>query len=353
MGSYINYSNRVEFLPKKWNAYSYQYSFDEICDHVIAQIVANKDIKYIQISNYLPEEKLGKINDLFYQRKDLVLRIYGFNAQHSTCDLSFLAQLSNVQRLSIDCIRFVENIEVLKGMSLIYLRLNVYDMIEYSFLKELSCNLQGLSIFHQAKRKANFDVQWLLRYSHLNELYLGRISQNIEALGQLKKLQRLTLRGVNLKSLAFLKESSVNHLAIHWCSMHDLSSLSGNHQIQSLALWRIMKLADLSFISTLHHLNTLRVIDLPNVTVFPDIEHTQMDQLSMENVKNIEDISKICEASNLRKLMIIGIPKVPMNQLSMLIANQNIQTLQISGAGTKQRAQEIASMISHYRQKQS
>lgn len=349
MGAYINYANRVEFLSHKWNNQSLQYTFTQLNQNICYQIINNPRIQYIQISEYIPDDRLEMINELFRQRPDFIFRIYGFHGNNSVCDLSFLNQLTAVKRLSIDYIRNVKSIETLKIMSLEHLRLYVYDLKDYTILKDINRQLKYLSIYYQAKGKACFDGIWLLRFENLQELYLGRISKNIKCISELKELKKLTLRGIKLSDLSFLKYSNINDLSIHWCSMNDLHTLSDNQNLKSLELWRILKLEDLSFISTLPHLETLRLIDLRNVEILPDMMHTQIKSLYLENLKNLIDISCLNHLKTLKKVEMIGIQKLELNQLQVIFQNQAIQNIEIKGAGSKKKANEIENLKIQYK----
>lgn len=341
MGQEVNYSIRVEITNKKWNGLAAQYSFEELNEDIINRIINNHQIQIIQIDNYLPEDKLHLINHLFIQRPDLTFRIYHF-LDDNCCDLNFLRKLKSVKRLSIDYIRNVENIDVLKELSLISLHLYVFDLKDYSIIKELSLALEELSLFNEVSSKVNYNNEWLIRYPNLKELYLGKLTKGIESIKEIKSLKKLTLRGIKVNDLSFLKESNVCDLSIHWCSMNALRTLQDNDKIESLQLWRILKLEDISFINRLSNLKILKLQDLARVKVFPSIQECpNLNLIYLDNLKGLEDIQEISNSISINELTMIGCQKLTIDDYELLFKNSNIEIIDIKGAGNKKIAQAI------------
>ena len=140
-------------------------------------------------------------------------------------------------------------------------------------MQGLDENLEELRI-HADTMGGNvrFNCEWLLRFKKLQRLYLGdKAKKNIEVIAKLPLLKHLTLRGIKLQSFDFLKDKDLESLAVLWCGMDDLSSLTGWQSLKSLELWRIMKLKDMSFLSSLIGLEELKLQDLKHVHVLPDL----------------------------------------------------------------------------------
>lgn len=162
------------------------------------------------------------------------------------------------------------------------LRLNLFDLKDYGFVRNLSAEIRELGISADTmKGGVSFDCAWLSRYERLETLYLGKkAKKHIEHIAQLPNLKDLTLRGIKLKNFEFLRDRNLTSLALHWCGMNDLSSLRNFTSLRRLELWRIAMLDDISFISTLTELEELSLIDLSHICELPDLSR----------LKNIKDI---------------------------------------------------------------
>lgn len=308
MGSYINYTKRINVTNKTDNT-------------IINDVIDNQKIKVIQINDYVNDETLILINQVLKIRPDLTFRIFGFY-QEKVCNLTFLKIMTNVQRLSIDCISNVTNLEIIKNLKLKSLHLEIYDLKDYAIIQELDQGLEELSLCTCIRSNAsNFDCNWLTRFENLQVLYLAKAKKNLEVIKKLPQLNTLTLRGIKVNSLEFLKDSNVTNLSIHWCAMHDLSSLKNNQKLKSLELWRINKLSNLSFISSLGNLQTLRLIDLKNVETFPQVSNIKT--VYLENIKNLVDITNLESANRIKEIEIIGSPKIPLEAMISLIKNKH------------------------------
>lgn len=348
MGAYVNYSNRVEFLTKKWNGLMDQYSFEELDEQLVAQIVDNQRISTVQICEYIPESKLALVDKIFSARPDLTFRIYHF-LDENQCDLRFLTKLPSVKKLSVDYIENVTHLEALKELSLTSLYLCIFDLKDYSILRELPLELEELSLYSEAKGKVNFDAEWLLRYENLKELYLGKLSKGIKSIQHIKSLKKLSLRGIKADSLEFLKNSNVTNLAVHWCSMSDLSSLQDNDKIEHFELWRVLKLEDLSFLNTMTNLKSLMLQDLSNIKEFPKIENCHsLQEIYLDNLKSLEKIDEICRCTSLNKFTMIGCQKLTTDDYKLLFETPNIEIIDIRGPGNNKKAKAIEEFMVRY-----
>ena len=171
------------------------------------------------------------------------------------------------------------------------LYLNLFDLRDYHFVEQLPESLEEFSIYADTMDgEIQFDCKWLLKFKNLERLYLGnKAKKNMKAIASLPKLKHLTLRGIKLESFDFLKENNLESLAVLWCGMNDLSSLTGWESLKSLELWRIMKLENLSFLSSLTGLEVLKLKDLKHIHTLPDLSAlTNLKQIVLDNMR-IED----------------------------------------------------------------
>lgn len=298
----------------------------ELSEKRIAEIIKNKEIKTVQTSKYVSSDKLPLINKIFKERPDIDFRIYGFyEGGKSVCDISFLERLPAVRNLMIDSVFFIENIDVLKSLRLKCLHLEVFELKDFSVLQYIDEGLESLFLNNEKGGGAVFDCEWLLRFKSLRELYLGKLKKNIELLAEIRSLNKLTLRGISLKSLDFLRKSNVSDLAVHWCAMNDLSSLAQNDNILRLELFRINKLEELSFIGTLKNLEEFRLIWLSHVFSFPDIgNNLHLKKIYIDTLKNLWDVSAIANSQSVRNIEIICSSKVDLLPLKPLFESGQV-----------------------------
>lgn len=117
-------------------------------------------------------------------------------------------------------------------------------------------------------------------------MYLGKkAKKNLESISQISKLKKLSLRGIRVADFSFLKELDLESFALLWCGNTDLSGLGELETLRELELWRIMKLENLDFISSLVNLETLKLQDLKHVTTLPDLSRLKkLIDIQIDNV---------------------------------------------------------------------
>lgn len=306
MGAKIDLTSHITISEKtSLNGFLKFYGWQDIDDEFINQIAENSIIKFVQIASPLPRQAFDIIDRIISVRQDMYLRIYGLYGEE-TIDLSLLQNMKNLKHLVLDF--SVKNrqdkfdFSVLTRLeNLQSLRLNLFDLKDYSFVNNLSHNLEELYISADTMGGSIvFDCRWLPQYRQLKNLYLGKkAKKNIESIARLEKLENLTLRGIKLNSFDFLKDRNLKSLAVHWCSMNDLSSLAGFTSLKNLELWRIAKLEDLSFVGTLKNLETLSLSDLKYIHTLPDLsalknlKDIKIDNVPVDISTLPEDIQKI------------------------------------------------------------
>lgn len=276
MGAWINYSNRIH-ISTACNALLGSMDYREMSEEFISDIMGNDNIQYIQVSEMLPDDVFWKVDRVLEQRPDITFRVYGLYGT-KPFDWTILKRMPHLQRLQLDAHLAKDPSKVdcsvlCEISSLRALHLSLFDLRDYSFIKGLPAEMEVISIFADGmKDSVNFDCKWLLAYSNLHTLYLGKnAKKNIKEIAKLPNLRRLSLRGIKLLDLDFLRPVGLESLALLWCGMNDLSSLAGFDTLKDLELWRILKLEDISFISSLSNLEVLKLQDLNRITALPDM----------------------------------------------------------------------------------
>lgn len=305
MGAWINFKNHIDISKEtKTDGVLKYYGYKDLTDEFIAEAAGNPIVKTVQISRQLPDEAFEAIDRILALREDMTFRIYGLFGEDKF-DLSCLHLMKHLRHLTID-VNLKDNKEMLDFSVLTQLEnlhslnLLAFDLRDYSFVKELSPCLEKLTVFADTMGGAiKFDCGWLKRYEGLEKLFLGvKAKKNIESIAEIGSLRELTLRGIKLPNFDFLRETGIESLALCWCGMNDLSSLAG-FNLKSLELWRINKLEDISFISTLQQLESLKLQDLKHIKALPDMSALKnLQEIVLENVPI--DVDSLPE--NLRKI---------------------------------------------------
>lgn len=347
MGAYVNYSTRVSLTAHKLRIPMEQYCFDEFNMIVVDEICKNPRLEVVQISEYIPEELLPTVNEIFKRRPDVTFRVFAFYSEEC-CDISFIERLPDVQKLSIDCIRNVAPIDVIKSLRLKSLRLDVHLMEDFSVLNEISEGLEELSLYKSLDGRDNLDVRWLLRFKNLKNLYIGKFKKQIEAVGKIQSLKKLTLRGISFKSYEFLKNLELDELRVHWCSAKGIETLGLLKNVKFLELWRINKLEDVSFLKEMSSLEKLKLQDLAQIKGFPDMSESLLNEVSLDNLKCLTDISGLCLSPSLKKAELIGLQKLEAEDYRPILAIPNIET-EYLGVGSNKKYDLIKAIEEEYK----
>lgn len=278
MGTHICFDRHIHIGNEtQTNGVLSQIGYADINEQMLNEIGNNKRLKWIQISEYLPDEAYQKIDQILSVRPDITFRLFHF-LNCPEIDISFLKNMPHMKRLGIDCIDFKSNpnrinLSVLAELSLKSLCIECFDLRNYEFIQNLSDELEELSIMADTMGPGiRFDCTWLLKYKNLQTLWLGKKARkNLEKINQLPKLKSLSLRGIKLTDFSFLWKMNLEKLALLWNSNSDLKELSKLKSLKEIELWRINKLSDISFIGELTNLEVIKLQDLKHVTCLPDL----------------------------------------------------------------------------------
>lgn len=305
MGAWVDFSNHIEIADRSFeNGVIKMIGYKEISDELIGQVIEDQRIKRIQISRPLPGEAFNLADRILEKRPDICFRIYGlYNGE--TLDLSILKRMRNLTGLWLDFhVRDRQeafDFNMLSQLSkLRTLRLNLFDLRDYRFLENLSKDLESLSVYADTSSGGiRFDCSWLLQYDKLHTLYLGKkAKKNIDRIGHLPKLKKLTLQGIKPDDFQFMKKLNLESLSIRWCGSSNLHQIGEFTSLKELELWRIMKLEDISFISRLLNLEALTLIDLKHIRELPDLSKlTKLQDIRLDHVPvNLDSVdNELCK----------------------------------------------------------
>lgn len=299
MGAWIT-NNFIEISDKTRTGNILKcFSYEDIDENFIQDIITNDKITTIQISKELPDQAYRIMDSILERKPELNFRIYDLRYSNQY-DISFLKYMTHLQRLRIDChlrdCKDVLDFNVLTKLNLHSLYLNAFDLKDYTFINHLSKNIEELIIFADTMSGSiQFDCKWLLQYKNLHTLWLGKkAKKNIECLSEMKSLKSLSFRGIKLQSFDFLKQLELEKFELLWNSNNDLRELKDLKTLKEIGLWRINKLNTIDFISELENLEVIKLQDLNHITKLPDLSRlSKLKTLVLDNTGiSIEEIEE-------------------------------------------------------------
>ncbi len=250
--------------------------YREVTDEIISSIAAEDKLKYIQISKELPDKAYQIVDRILAARPDMTFRIWGLiSLKHY--DISYLHRMPHLKNLIISChlssTPDLIDFSLLKGLPLKSLGLDTYDLKDYSFIKDLSGDIEQLTVCADAKgRNVNFDCRWLLKFKKMKSLFLGsREKKNISCLSEMSSLKDLSIRGITLDDLSFLKDMRLEKLSIYRNLNYDLSALGEVTTLKEIDLWRVERISNVDFLEKLTSLEKITLESLKHVTALPDL----------------------------------------------------------------------------------
>lgn len=257
--------------------------YKDIDEKFIDKIAENPIVHYIQVNGMdgsFPEEAYQFIDKILENREDIAFRIYSVMGDRPF-DIRPLLDMKHLHHLVIDChLRENKNLidfDVLTKLHLKSLRLNAFDLRDYSFIQNLSNELENLTIFADTMGgSVNFDCEWLIKYKNLHTLWLGKkAKKNLESIARIETLKSLSLRGIKLNNFDFLKKMNLEKFELLWNSNNELSELKDLKSLKEIGMWRISKLENIDFLSELENLEVIKMQDLMHITALPDLSRLQ------------------------------------------------------------------------------
>lgn len=281
MGTYIDFNNYIHISIETHDDNVLKYiGYKDVDDEFIQNLLVNKKVKWVQISEPLPDEAYSSIDRILEARPDMTFRIFHL-LDSEQFDISFLFSMTHLRRLRIDTIiglRDNPNIidfQLLERLPLKSLSLECFGLKDYSFIKNLSEELEELMIYADTQNgSVNYDNEWLLKYRNLHTLWIGgKTNKHFERLCELQGLRSLSMRGIKIKDFTFLKKMNLDKLSLLWNSNNDLHELSELSGLKEIELWRINKLEDISFIESLVDLEVIKLQDLKHIKTLPNLNN--------------------------------------------------------------------------------
>ena len=306
-----------------------RYNIKEPIDiEELNNIVNDKDIKYIQVSDRISDSSWMNISEIILEnRKDIEIRLIHFLSDE--CDLSILKYITNVEKFSIEHVRSARNLDYIKYLSkLKSFSIGIFNLDSLDCLALLPSDIQELSI-SQTKLKS-LDLRIIGRFTKLKKLFIENHHKNIEVISELDELTELVLRSVKLNNIEFLLSlKTLKILDIKLGSIKDLSSLGKLTSLKYLELWQVRGIDCLDFLSTMTGLETIFLQSLNKVTTFPNLNKLRsLKRLYLENINELTDFKLINSIDNLEEFYIIDGKKQNPEDYYILLEKNHLKNAQ-------------------------
>ncbi|HTA27406.1 MAG TPA: hypothetical protein VK809_06445, partial [Bacteroidia bacterium] len=224
-------------------------------------------------------------------------------------DCNTLLKIPNVKCLYVDCLLRAENVYALSQLkNLVKLNLGIYYIKELEILKY--DNLKTLtSLFIGETSTKAFNLNYLREYQNLKSFGINGHTKNIEAIGEIKNLEELSLNSIKkkaipfvnklkkLKSLTFIlggrenineiEENNIENLEITWVhGFKDISNLSKFTGLKKLLIDRQKQLSSIHIEKEMSHLIDLKILDCKTFNSLTGLENlTGLQQLRISGTQ--------------------------------------------------------------------
>ena len=307
----------------------------EITQNDVRELDKIENIKYIQIGNYINNESLKLIDEYIMDRNQAIqFRIFNFD--NTICNLKFLEYIKHIKNISIDTLKSVEGLDYL-GMleGLEKLNISVLDLDDIHFLNKISLNLKKLGI-STASSKQQIDLSILKRFPNLESLFLYNIKDDLKKLIDLKKLQKLTINGINLPDLTNINKTNIRDLSIGYINDCNLEHLRGNKKLNVLELNKISKIDSIEILKELPNLSYVKLNQLSKIERLPSLMNNKMlEHIVLDNMKGLKDVSELEFAPSLKHIEMYQMKLLEVDDIASILSNKNLINAKCFTGGIK------------------
>jgi hypothetical protein len=237
--------------------------------------------RVVQFSEPLTDSDFKRVAEFMRDYPTVTFRVYGHYAEG--CDLEFLRYFDFLRRFQVD----------------------VFNLKDFSGFNYLTHDLEFLGLGQTQGKKHS--LRFLERFAPLRELYIEGHQKDIDVIGQLVKLENLTLRSITLPDLSILKPlARLLSFDLKLGGTKDLGLLPGIGKLRYLEVWMVKGLSNLNFISDIHTLQYLFLQALKGVTTLPSFQGLPLlRRVHLETMKGLNDLRSVADAPTLEELLIL------------------------------------------------
>lgn len=288
MGSYVSTAKffQLPFRNSK-NAFDSTVSDDEIIN-----TLANANLSHIQTTREPTSDEIRILNEIFKTNPKITFRYYDFFCDE--IDISYLSKLHSLKSLTLELYSKIKNIEVIEKLNLDYLAFDCFNLKDYSFLKNVSSSIKGLTILLEDKTY-KMDIGDILHMTELESLAIRNVKKGLDKLPEFKNLRELYLRSVDIKDYGFLREMNVRKLYLSMQNVAYFDTFGVNESIEEISLWMNKKLTNLHFLLQFPNIKRIIISNQSKVDTIPDLTGLAKLEEIYFLEKDEEEIKKHCK----------------------------------------------------------
>ena len=289
MGSYVS---TAKFFQLPFRSVIHKDAFAlTASDQTIIDTLANSNLSHIQTTKTPSRNELFILDEIFRINPSIAFRDYSLCSK--SVDISYLAELTHLKSLHLDIWSEIENIDVLEKMDLDFLALSCFHVKDYSFLKNISSSIKGLTVELEDKTY-KMDINDILHMTELESLGIRNVKKSLDKLSEFKNLKELYLRSVDIKDYSFLREMQVRKIYLSLQNIAYFNTFGINESIEEVSLWMNKKLTDLSFLLQFPNLKKIIISNQKKAEIIPDLTGLAKLEEIYFLEKDAEEIRKYC-----------------------------------------------------------
>lgn len=296
----------------------------------IKEMLIDKHLHVILFDNLTKIDFENLEKHIFSKNPKVLLSKIRSNFLPKPLDLDFLRYLPSLKRLRICDATVLTKFDVVELMTELE-ELSFYNCEPklLDILKTMPPNLKSLSI--EATLSKNYNIDYFSRFHNLKYLHIEGPCKGVEEIGQLNKLQELTLRSISLPNINFLKNlSKLWSIDLKLGGIKDFSILEDLPNIKYLELWLIKGLKDISFISKMKGLQNIHLESLTCIEELPSLNNlSKLRRIKLMNLNGLKNLNAIKTAPKLQDFFFTMINKLQPSNLTPVLENPNIKNLYI------------------------
>lgn len=279
------------------------------------------DCRTVQFDAPLTDDDHRTLSELFLQRPELALRIYGHYSE-ACPDLSFLRFYSAIRHFGVGA----RGIQSLDGIELI------------------APSLKSLTI--EIPRERKLSIRFIGKARQLERLHLEGQPKDLDCLQAAVELQRMTLRSVKIPDLSLLEPlKRLWWLSLKLGSTSGLQPLSRIGKLKYLELWMVNGVTELEPLGEVRSLQFVYLQALRRVAALPSCSGlVNLRTLVLDTMKGIRDLSPLREAPRLENLAVISAMHMQPSDFACLKNHPSLRGL-TAGLGSTKRNDAVQSMI--------
>ena len=276
--------------------------------------------RIVQFTEALDPGELGVLGAFLDEHPGVGLRVYGYGSgPYPTLD--FLEHFPTVERVEIEC----------------------YNLQDVSGLRFLRPDLKRFAFGRTKKR---FSLGLLGRFTQLGSLWLYEHRKDIEVLGELTHLRRLSLRGITLPSLRLLASlPELEILELKLGGTTDLGELPRLGQLRYFETFLVRGLRNLEPVAELGSLEYLFLQAQKQVTSLPCFERARkLRRVHLQTMKGLQDLAPFARAPSIETLVAFDMVHLAPEHFRPFKGHPTLREAAI-GLGSKRKNEEVDALL--------